>query len=103
MINSYLFIVGCPRSGTTLFQHVVDAHPQIAITPEAHWIPLWFEERRGLAAEGVVTPELPIFEPRPWSIPLRSETCLLMSREVFVLMEWPKSLAADRKGLANVS
>ena len=103
MINSYLFIVGCPRSGTTLFRHVVDAHPQIAITPEAHWIPLWFEERRELTAEGVVTPELPIFDPRPWSIPLRSETCLPMSREVFVLMEWPKSLVADRRGLANVS
>lgn len=58
MINPYVFIVGCPRSGTTLFRHVVDAHQQIAITPEAHWIPLWFEERRGLAAEGVVTSEL---------------------------------------------
>lgn len=58
MANPYLFIVGCPRSGTTLFRHIVDAHPQMTITPEAHWIPRFFEERRGLSREGMVTPEL---------------------------------------------
>jgi hypothetical protein len=57
-MNPYVFIVGCPRSGTTLFRHIVGAHPQIAITPEAHWIPLWFEKRRGLMPDGLVTPEL---------------------------------------------
>ena len=55
MTNPYVFVVGCPRSGTTLFRHILDARPQIAITPEAHWIPRFFEERRGLTAEGVVT------------------------------------------------
>jgi hypothetical protein len=58
MMNPYVFIVGCPRSGTTLLRHIVSAHPQIVITPEAHWIPLWFEKRRGLTADGLVTPEL---------------------------------------------
>lgn len=58
MTNPIVFIVGCPRSGTTLFRHIVDAHPEIAITPEAHWIPKWFEERRGLTPEGLITPEL---------------------------------------------
>src|SRR5216684_2083301 len=38
MTNPYLFIVGCPRSGTTLLQRMVNAHPAIAITPESHWI-----------------------------------------------------------------
>jgi sulfotransferase family protein len=38
-LNPYLFIVGCPRSGTTLLRRMVDAHPQIAITRETHWIP----------------------------------------------------------------
>ncbi len=56
--NPYLFIVGCPRSGTTLLQRIVGAHPQIAITPETHWIPLWFEQGTGLTSEGLVTPEL---------------------------------------------
>ena len=58
MTNPVTFIVGCPRSGTTLLRRIVSAHPQIVITPEAHWIPRWFEERRGLTPEGLVTPEL---------------------------------------------
>ncbi len=32
--NPYVFIVGCPRSGTTLLKCMVDAHPQIAIPRE---------------------------------------------------------------------
>ncbi len=58
MPNPRVFIVGCPRSGTTLLRRIVSAHPEIVITPEAHWIPLWFEERRGLTADGLVTPDL---------------------------------------------
>ena len=58
MTNPCVFIVGCPRSGTTLLRHMVGAHPQIAITPEAHWIPLWFEQRRGLTRAGDVTRDL---------------------------------------------
>ena len=30
------FIVGCPRSGTTLLQTLLDSHPNIAIPPESH-------------------------------------------------------------------
>ncbi len=55
MGNPYLFVVGCPRSGTTLLRHILSAHPQIVITPEAHWIPLWYQERIGLTPEGFVT------------------------------------------------
>ena len=58
MTNPFVFIVGCPRSGTTLLRHIVSAHPQIVIAPEAHWIPLWFERQGGLTPGGVVTPEL---------------------------------------------
>lgn len=58
MTNPYVFIVGCPRSGTTLLRHIVGAHSQIIITPEAHWIAQWFEERRGLTPDGLLTPEL---------------------------------------------
>jgi hypothetical protein len=56
--NPCLFIVGAPRSGTTLLQRMVDAHPHIAITPESHWIPRWYEEQTGLTPEGFVTPDL---------------------------------------------
>ncbi len=58
MANPYVFIVGCPRSGTTLLQRIVNAHSQIAIMPESHWIPRLFDKRKGLTPEGLVTPEL---------------------------------------------
>ena len=58
MPNPYVFIVGCPRSGTTLLQRIVNAHPQIAIMPEAQWIPRRFKERKGLTPEGMVLPGL---------------------------------------------
>jgi Sulfotransferase family len=51
--DPYLFIVGCARSGTTLVHRIVDAHPEIAITPEMHWITRQFRSRNGL-----VTPKL---------------------------------------------
>lgn len=56
--NPFVFIVGCPRSGTTLLRRMVNAHPQIAITRETHWISRWFKTRTGLTPEGMVTPEL---------------------------------------------
>ena len=37
-MNPHVFIVGCPRSGTTLLKRMVDAHPEISITRETHWI-----------------------------------------------------------------
>jgi hypothetical protein len=57
-MNPYLFIVGCARSGTTLLQRMINAHGQIAITPESHWICRLFEQGRGLTPEGVITAEL---------------------------------------------
>jgi Sulfotransferase family/Glycosyl transferase family 2 len=32
------FIVGVGRSGTTLLRLLLDAHPEIAVTPETHWL-----------------------------------------------------------------
>jgi hypothetical protein len=58
-LNPYVFIVGCPRSGTTLLQRMVNAHREIAITErETHWIPRCFNQRIGLTAEGMVTADL---------------------------------------------
>ncbi len=57
-MNPYVFIVGCPRSGTTLLQRMVDAHPDIAITRQSRFIPNYYEKRKGLSPEGLVTPEL---------------------------------------------
>ena len=57
-MNPYVFIVGCPRSGTTLLRRIIDAHRQIAITRETHWIAKRFERQQGVTPDGLVTPEL---------------------------------------------
>jgi hypothetical protein len=56
--NPYVFIVGCPRSGTTLTERLLNAHPQIAVTHETRWIPDCFTHRRGVTEEGLVEPRL---------------------------------------------
>lgn len=38
MVDSPIFIVGLPRSGTTLMRSLVTAHPRIAIAPETHFL-----------------------------------------------------------------
>ncbi len=57
-MNPYVFIVGGARSGTTLLQRTVDAHPDIAIIHESHRVPRFYEKRNGLTPGGTVTPEL---------------------------------------------
>jgi hypothetical protein len=54
-VNPYVFLIGSARSGTTLLRRIVDAHPQIAITPETHWVPRWYEKRKGITPDGLVT------------------------------------------------
>ena len=59
-MNPFVFIVGCPRSGTTLLQRIFDCHPQVAVTPETHWIPRWYEKKigKGITPEGLVRKKL---------------------------------------------
>lgn len=35
----FLFVVGCPRSGTTLLQRMLDHHPRLAVANDTHFIP----------------------------------------------------------------
>jgi hypothetical protein len=37
---------------------MVDAHPEIAITPETHWLASFFTRQRGLTPDGLATPKL---------------------------------------------
>lgn len=37
------FICGCPKSGTTITQAVLNSHPQVGITNENSWIHIWYE------------------------------------------------------------
>jgi Sulfotransferase family len=49
------FIVGVSRSGTTLLRLMLDAHPQLAIPPETHFIPELVEAcERGAGPEQAV-------------------------------------------------
>jgi Sulfotransferase family len=57
-VNPYAFIVGCPRSGTTLLRRMLDANREIAITRETHWIPKRLESRTGVRPDGRVAPGL---------------------------------------------
>jgi hypothetical protein len=54
--NPFVFVVGCPRSGTTLVQRMLDAHRDLAIINETLWIDRFFSERKGVTPEGYVTP-----------------------------------------------
>lgn len=38
--NPYVFVVGCPRSGTTLLQRMLDNHPDLAVANDSHFIPV---------------------------------------------------------------
>lgn len=36
--NPCVFVVGCPRSGTTLLQRMLDAHPDLTVANDTHFI-----------------------------------------------------------------
>jgi sulfotransferase family protein len=59
-VNPFVFLVGCPRSGTTLLHRLVDAHPEAAIVHETLWIAKFWERRVGLTPDGRVTRELAV-------------------------------------------
>jgi len=55
--NPCVFVVGCPRSGTTLVQRMLDSHPQLAVANDTHFIPVAI---KGLApcADPPLTPAI---------------------------------------------
>lgn len=54
--NPFLFVVGCPRSGTTLLQRMLDHHPQLAVAYDSLFIPPAL--RDATEPDPPVTPEL---------------------------------------------
>ena len=55
--NPFLFVVGCPRSGTTLLERILNAHPKLAIIHETHWITSFYKKKTGISKKGRITPE----------------------------------------------
>ena len=56
--NPLVFIVGCPRSGTTLLERMVNAHPQVAIIHESQWLTRFYVKRIGMDRNGLVKPDI---------------------------------------------
>jgi sulfotransferase family protein len=56
--NPLVFVVGAARSGTTLLQRMLDAHPLLAVVNETHWVPRKYREQTGLTRDGMVTDAL---------------------------------------------
>jgi len=52
--NPYLFVVGCPRSGTTLLQRMLDSHPRLAVANDTHFIPRALEKTAPRAMDEVL-------------------------------------------------
>src|ERR1700755_3342949 len=45
-----IFVVGCPRSGTTMLQLMLHAHPRIAIPPETRFLMAAYDARSDFGA-----------------------------------------------------
>ena len=54
--NPFLFVVGCPRSGTTLLQRMLNNHPQMAVAYDTLFIPAVVRGQKD--KNPLVTPEL---------------------------------------------
>jgi hypothetical protein len=70
-----IFVVGCPRSGTTLLRLMLDAHPTLAIPPESHFIPLVarvrsrYDQPSGFDAEHMAADVTRGLRFREWDLP----------------------------------
>lgn len=42
--NGPIFIVGCPRSGTTLLRTIIASHSRMIVSPESHFFNYWLKE-----------------------------------------------------------
>jgi len=70
-----IFVVGCPRSGTTMLRLMLDAHPSLAIPPESHFIPLVarvhsrYEQPSGFDADHMAADVMRGLRFRDWQLP----------------------------------
>jgi hypothetical protein len=73
-VTSPFFLVGCPRSGTTLLRNLLNSHPQLAIPAESQFLPTfyraWGNPRDARAAERLGRRILALWWVRRWAIDL---------------------------------
>lgn len=54
MSATFPFVIGCPRSGTTLLRAILDAHPALAVPPESYFlVPALRRADRYASSDGV--------------------------------------------------
>ena len=79
------FLVGCPRSGTTLLRAMLDAHSRLAIPGESHFIPAMarhrerYERPEGLDAGAFAGDLIADRRFRDWGLPARAVRAGLVS------------------------
>ncbi len=75
--SSPIFIVGCPRSGTSLLRDLLHAHSRLAFPTESHFLPAFFQAygdpRSAREARGLARRILNLRWVRSWNLPLRPE------------------------------
>lgn len=50
MAPTFPFLTGCERSGTTMLRAMLDAHPQVAVPDESHFLPTLIGRRHAIEA-----------------------------------------------------
>ena len=78
--NPFLFVIGAPRSGTTLLQRILDAHPLLTIPNDADFI--WRPQGVGGGRDPEVTPQLVAWVQENRDDPLHLQRLELTEQEV---------------------
>lgn len=72
------FIVGCPRSGTTLLSDLLRNHPRLTIPGESHFIPAYFRghgnPRSDAEAVTLASRILSLYRIKRWGVPIEPES-----------------------------
>jgi len=76
------FVVGVTRSGTTLLRMMLDAHPQLTIPPETHFVPDLIEASRDEHASAESLHEVVVTNRRWGDFHLDSDELLARFREI---------------------
>lgn len=78
-----VFLVGCPRSGTTLLQRLLDAHPDLAIAPETHYVRRIWKRRRELPGGGDVLDDADRRTAQDWFVAMPEFREMQLDERVF--------------------
>ncbi|HYU58678.1 MAG TPA: sulfotransferase [Actinomycetota bacterium] len=75
-----IFVVGCPRSGTTMLRLMLDSHPDLAIPPESHFVTqFWsahhrYEKNDRFEADRLARDVMGTFRFKEWRLPPEAVT-----------------------------